>query len=105
MDAAAKLRGIDMVLDGKTAAQRFELPADLEGDFVALGDAGTVIGSTAAEHDLSGLSDHRLRSHGGLAEQRAPFLVSAPLAPAWRMAHRPRRNYDILDAALNGAMA
>jgi phosphonoacetate hydrolase len=27
MDAAAKLRAIDMVLDGKTAARRFELPA------------------------------------------------------------------------------
>jgi phosphonoacetate hydrolase len=59
----------------------------------------------AAEHDLSGLAGERLRSHGGIAEQRVPFLVWAPLDPAWHAAHPRLRNYDIFDAALNGAAA
>ncbi len=46
----------------------------------------------------------RLRS-GGTAEPRLPFLVSTPPAAAWRTAHPHLRNYDIFDAALNGATA
>src|SRR6202041_3315799 len=55
MDASASLQGVAEVVDGPTAAQRFELPLDREGDFVVLGDANTVVGSTRADHDLSGL--------------------------------------------------
>lgn len=106
MGATGKLRGIDVVLDGETAARRFELPEDIEADFVALGDAGTVIGSTAADHDLSGLSGHRLRSHGGLAEQLVPFALSRPLNERYTEASRtrPLRNFDIFDYALNGTL-
>ena len=106
MDATAKLPGIDVVLDGRTAAGRFDLPEDLEGDFVALGDAGTVIGSTPSDHELSGLSGHRLRSHGGLAEQRVPFALSRPLNEQYLEISRtrPLRNFDIFDYALNGTL-
>ncbi len=106
MDATEKLPGIDVVLDGRTAAGRFDLPEDLEGDFVALGDAGTVIGSTQADHDLSGLSGHRLRSHGGLAEQLVPFALSRPLNERYVEISRtrPLRNLDIFDYALNGTL-
>jgi phosphonoacetate hydrolase len=70
-----------------------------------LGDANTVIGATRSEHDLSGLAGHRLRSHGGLGEQKVPFLVSHKLRPEWTDARagRPLRNFDIFDAVLNGA--
>ena len=66
-------------MEGGEAAQRYGLPLDLEGDFVVLGDANTVVGASRAEHDLSALAGHRLRSHGGLGEQKVPFLVSRPL--------------------------
>jgi phosphonoacetate hydrolase len=103
MAASRALLGVAEVLDGATAARRFELPEDLEGDFVVLGDAGTVIGSARAEHDLEGLAGHRLRSHGGLSEQKVPFMVSHPLRPDWLAAKRDRlRNFDIFDAVLNG---
>jgi len=104
MAATAALPGVELVIDGKAAARRFELPEDLEGDFIALGDAGTVIGSTRAEHDLSGLSGHRLRSHGGLAEQTVPFVLSRPLNSRYAeiATTRPLRNFDIFDHALNG---
>ena len=104
MAASAALPGIAMVLDGAEAARRFELPLDREADFVVLGDANTVIGASRADHDLSGLAGHRLRSHGGLGEQRVPFILSRPLTPAYQ--HRAEtdrlRNFHIFDFALNG---
>ena len=47
MAASRALPGVEEVLDGAAAARRFELPPDLEGHFVVLGDANTVIGSRA----------------------------------------------------------
>ena len=84
--------------------ERFELPLDREGDFVVLGDANTAIGASRAEHDLSGLAGHRLRSHGGLGEQPVPFILSRPLTAEYRRiaATRRLRNFDIFDFALNG---
>ncbi len=103
MDASAALPGVEAVMDGPEAARRFELPLDLEGDFAVLGDAGTVIGASRAEHDLSTLAGHRLRSHGGLAEQKVPFIVSRRLQPAYQAARQSGlRNFDIFDAVLNG---
>jgi len=103
MAASAELPGVELVLDGPTAATRFGLPVDLEGDFVVLGDAGTAIGANAAEHDLAGLAGHRLRSHGGLGEQRVPFIVSRRLRPDYLAGKAGSlRNFDIFDAVLNG---
>ena len=104
MAAAAELPGVAGVFDRTEAAERFELPFDLEADFVVLGDPATAIGAARAEHDLSGLAGHRLRSHGGEGEQRVPFMLSQPLTPEYR--HRAEtgrvRNFDIFDYALNG---
>jgi phosphonoacetate hydrolase len=104
MAASAELPGVAVVLDAASAAQRFELPLDREGDFIVLGNANTAIGASFAEHDLSGLAGHRLRSHGGLGEQLVPFILSRPLTPEYHgvAAGRRLRNYDIFDFALNG---
>ena len=103
MQATAALPGIEVVADAETAAQEYSLPLDREGDFIVMSDAATVIGSRADEHDLSGLSGHRLRSHGGLHEQRVPFLVSQRLRPDYLAEKRNQlRNFDIYDAVLNG---
>jgi phosphonoacetate hydrolase len=104
MAASAELPGVALVLDAANAAQRFELPLDREGDFIVLGDANTAIGASRAEHDLSGFAGHRLRSHGGLGEQRVPFILSRPLTAEYRhIAQSGRlRNYDIFDFVLNG---
>src|SRR5580704_3950595 len=101
--AVRGLPGIDQVLDRAAAAAEYELPYDREADLVITGDANTVLGASAAEHDLSDLAGHRLRSHGGRAEQRVPFLLSHPLTAAYREKARGRlRNFDIFDFALNG---
>jgi phosphonoacetate hydrolase len=103
MAASRALPGVELVLEGAEAAKRFGLPLDLEGDFVVLSDAGTVVGSRRAEHDLAGLAGHRLRSHGGIGEQKVPFLVSKPLrADYLAQAGKPLRNFDIFHAVLNG---
>ena len=104
MAFCAKLPGVESVLSGADAAAKYDLPLDREGDFVVLSDAATVIGASVAEHNLSGLDGHRLRSHGGLGERRVPFLVSAPLTPAYqrRAAAGGLHNYDIFDFVLNG---
>jgi phosphonoacetate hydrolase len=104
MTASAQLPGVELVLDGADAAERFELPLDREADFVVLGNANTAIGAARAEHDLSGLAGHRLRSHGGLGEQRVPFILSRPLSAEYQRiaAMRRLRNFDIFDFVLNG---
>jgi phosphonoacetate hydrolase len=104
MAASAELPGVALTLDGPNAARRFELPLDREADFVVVGDRNTAIGGTRAEHDLSGLAGHRLRSHGGLGEQLVPFMLSRPLTDRYRRRAETRRlrNFDIFDFALNG---
>jgi phosphonoacetate hydrolase len=107
MDAAAALPGIALVLDGKSAAGRYEMPLDREGDFVAIGDTHAVIGASRAEHDLTGLHGHRLRSHGGLSEQVVPFIVSHPVNEKYANLEKTRRlrNFDIFDFVLNGVLS
>jgi phosphonoacetate hydrolase len=102
--ATASLPGIEFVLDGPSAAERFELPPDCEADLVVIAGANATIGATRGEHDLAMLVGHRLRSHGGIAEQRVPFLVSQPLNSEYAaIAQRRRlRNFDIFEFALNG---
>lgn len=104
MDAAARIPGVALVLDGVSTAARYEMPIEREGDFSAIGDTHTVIGSRPDEHNLEGLNGHRLRSHGGLSEQPVPFMLSRPLNADYQMLAKSRRlrNFDIFDFALNG---
>lgn len=95
----AEMPGVEQVLDRATAAARFELPPDRIGDLVVLSHRLTVLGTSAATHDLSGLKVP-LRSHGGLSEQRVPLLFNRPLKS--RDMSR-LRNFDVLDLALNFA--
>jgi phosphonoacetate hydrolase len=97
-EALRALRGMEAVLTREEAARRFELPADRIGDLVCVSERFTVIGTSAAKHDLSGL-DAPLRSHGGISEQRVPLVVNRKLRglePARRW-----RNFDAFDLALN----
>lgn len=104
MTFARSLPGVELVLDRATVCERYQLPPDREGDFAVFTDRGTVVGARREDHDLSALGDHRLRSHGGLGEQRVPFVLSRPLKRDYRerAATGVLRNYDIFDFALNG---
>ncbi|CAN5735969.1 phosphonoacetate hydrolase [soil metagenome] len=97
----AALRGMETVLSRADAAERFELPADRIGDIVAVSERFTVIGTSAARHDLSAL-DAPLRSHGGVSEQRVPLILNRPTAAL--DPQRRWRNFDAFDLALNHAL-
>ena len=97
-DVLGRLRnqpGIELAVDREEAARRFELPPDRLGDIVAVSTRHKVIGTSAAKHDLSGLTEP-LRSHGGISEQRVPFLLNRPTRLPDGL-----RNFDIFDAAIN----
>jgi phosphonoacetate hydrolase len=104
MRFARSLPGIEAVYDKASAARLFELPPDREGDVVVISDAATCIGTTPAAHDLKALAGHRLRTHGGLAESRVPFILNRPLNAAYaaRAARGDLRNFHIFDFAING---
>jgi phosphonoacetate hydrolase len=99
-----KLDGIEAVYDKATAVRRFDLPLDREGDVVVISRADTCIGASEADHDLSGLAGHRLRTHGGVSEARVPFILSHPLRHdyAARAAAGPLESHQIFDFAING---
>lgn len=102
-EACARLqavRGIEVVLTREQAAERFELPADRIGDLVVVSERFTVIGTSAARHDLSAL-EVPLRSHGGISEQRVPLIINRAL-PGLDTTRR-FRNFDAFELALNYA--
>ena len=67
------------------------------GDVIVIGARHTVLGTSEARHDLSGL-DAPLRSHGGLTEQRVPIVLNRPTRLT---SGAPLRNFDVFDVALN----
>jgi phosphonoacetate hydrolase len=97
IERLARLPGMEAVLDRKEACRRFELPEDRVGDVIVVSERHTVVGTSAARHDLSGL-DAPLRSHGGLSEQRVPVVLNRRTRrePGARV-----RNFDAFDLALN----
>ncbi|WP_433236842.1 phosphonoacetate hydrolase [Streptosporangium sp. CA-135522] len=94
----ARLQGIETVLDRESACAAFELPADRVGDLILIAERHTALGTEPARHDVSQL-DEPLRSHGGLTEQRVPFLVNRAL-DGLPEGHR-LRNFDAYWVALN----
>ncbi|QCI69298.1 phosphonoacetate hydrolase [Phreatobacter stygius] len=93
----AGVEGIAVSISADEACERFELPADRIGDVVVLSARHKVLGTAAARHDLSGLTEP-LRSHGGLTEQTVPMIANRRIAVP---AGRTLRNFDVFDVALN----
>ncbi|NLU69861.1 phosphonoacetate hydrolase [Streptomyces sp. HNM0574] len=90
----AATEGVLEVLTRDEACARFELPGDRIGELVVVAERNTVLGTSPERHDISGFTEP-LRSHGGLSEQRVPFLVNVPVAPGrWLPAGHRLRNFD-----------
>ncbi|WP_407548318.1 phosphonoacetate hydrolase [Streptomyces sp. Pv4-95] len=87
----AAVPGVATVLTRDEACARFELPGDRIGELVVISERNTALGTTPDRHDISGFTEP-LRSHGGLTEQRVPFLVNEPTGPLPE-GHR-LRNFD-----------
>jgi phosphonoacetate hydrolase len=92
-----EMPGIELALSREEACAKFELPEDRVGDIVIVSTQHKVLGTSAAKHDLSGLTEP-LRSHGGVSEQRVPLLCNRKLSQA---AKSRWRNFDAFDLAFN----
>jgi phosphonoacetate hydrolase len=105
-DVASFLRGvpgIDLALTRKEACRRFELPEDREGDVSVVAAEGLALGGRSVDHDVTKLAGKRLRSHGSIAEQTVPFIVSRPFNDEYAARARGGlRNFDIFEYAING---
>jgi phosphonoacetate hydrolase len=97
IDIAKAIDGVTIAISAEEAGKRFELPVDRIGDVVVISDRHKVLGTVAAKHDFSGLTEP-LRSHGGLTEQTVPMIVNRPIEVA---PDRILRNFDAFDIALN----
>ena len=66
----------------------------------------TCIGSSAKNHDLTGLAGHRLRTHGGTSEAKVPFILNRPLNEAYKVkaVGAPLKSWQIFDYAINGTL-
>jgi phosphonoacetate hydrolase len=98
--------GIELALDKATACRMFDMPPDREADVAVVSREDTCIGSSAKNHDLSGLKGNRLRTHGGTSEAKVPFILSRPLNDAYKAkaAGMPLKSYQIFDYAINGTV-
>ena len=97
IDHVETIPGVEVAIAADEACKRFELPADRIGDVVVLSSKHKVLGTAAAKHDLSGLTEP-LRSHGGLTEQTVPMIANRKIVVP---AGRTLRNFDVFDVALN----
>lgn len=96
------LSEVEEALSGPDAAAKYEMPLDREADIVVISKQFAVIGSKKSDHDLSGVKDHPLRSHGGLSEQEIPLLMSKSCERNPSKGHG-WKNYDIFDLVLNSS--
>lgn len=105
IEAIHGMDGIEAVVDKETACRVFDLPADREADVVVISTANVCIGASEADHDLSGLEGHRLRTHGGVSEAKVPFILSVPLNDEYKLKAgvTTLKSYQVFEYALNGA--
>ena len=106
IETVSSIDGIEQVLDKGNACRAYEMPPDREGDVAVISRADVCIGGAEADHDLSGLQGHRLRTHGGVSEAKVPFILSRPLNEPYRLkaAMGTLKSYQIFDFALNGVV-
>ncbi|WP_028357372.1 phosphonoacetate hydrolase [Brackiella oedipodis] len=106
INCVSAIEGVDLALNKQTACRMFDLPEDREADVVVICKKDQVLGSSAKNHDLSGLQGHRLRTHGGITETPVPFILSRALNQSYKQkaAFTSIKSYQIFDFAINGTL-
>ena len=92
------LEGVMVTLPKEQGCQRFGLMESRMGDILVVSTKHKVLGTSPDRHNLSALKEP-LRSHGGISEQRVPFMLNRPTTGLKEEGQL--RNFDIFDAALN----
>lgn len=101
IEACRTLPEVEVACSGKEAAAMFEMPEDREGELAVFAQDNAVIGSRQERHDLSQLGGLKLRSHGGLSEQKIPLIMSEAPSNPLTDSNKQWRNFDIFDLVLN----
>jgi phosphonoacetate hydrolase len=98
------MEGVELALDKQTACRMFDMPIDREADVVVVARADVCIGGSQKQHNLAGLSGHRLRTHGGTSEAKVPVILNRPLNSEYRrrLAFSRLRSFEVFDLAING---
>ncbi|MCP5156173.1 MAG: phosphonoacetate hydrolase [Ectothiorhodospiraceae bacterium] len=106
IEAIRDIPGLEKVWSRTGVASAFDLPLEPEGDVAVMGDARTVVGARAVDHDLSGLKGQRLRTHGSLYEADVPIILSRPIGEVYARRAEERRlhSYEVFDYAMNGTV-
>ena len=104
IEYARSLDSVEAVFDRTQAAEKLDLPFDVEADVVVISKESHCLGAASTDHDIAGLNGARLRTHGGFSEQNVPFVISRPLNAdyARRAGSEQLKNYQIFDYAING---
>ena len=104
LEAVSSIDGIEQALDKENVCRSYDMPEDREGDLAVISRADVCIGAARADHDLSALKGHRLRTHGGVSEAKVPFILSQPLNEKYRLraGMDTLKSYKIFDYALYG---
>ncbi len=92
------LEGVMVTLPREQGCQRFGLMESRMGDILVVSTKHKVLGTSPDRHNLSALKEP-LRSHGGISEQRVPFMLNR--STTGLKEEGQLRNFDIFDAALN----
>jgi phosphonoacetate hydrolase len=100
----SSLPGVHQALGRNAACGLYDMPQDREADVVVISETDTCIGAAQADHDLSALEGHRLRTHGGVSEARVPLILNRPLTAAYlhRVASQVPKSHQVFDFAING---
>ncbi len=74
--------------------------------FTCPNNMSLITGTSAADHDLSGLQGDRLRSDGGVSETKVPFILNRPLNDAYKAkaTSQPLKSWQLFDYAINGTL-
>lgn len=104
MSVIAAIDGVEQVLTKYDVCKLFDLPPDREGDVAVIARKDVCIGTSLSNHNLEGLSGHRLRTHGGTSESLVPVIFNYPLNNSFKIksAFGRFKSYEVMDYALNG---
>jgi phosphonoacetate hydrolase len=95
----SEVKEIDETLLNEEAANKYGLEEGLIGDIFLLSNKETVLGTTKSEHLNIPV---RLRSHGGVHEQKVPFILNKHLNEKYHLKNNNLRNFNIFEYVLNG---
>ncbi len=99
LEVLGSVQGVEEALSRSDVVERHGVPGEMIGDVFLLSQKNKVFGTTASEHPNA---PTYLRSHGGLYEQKVPFVVNLPVSSgAGRGSEGPLRNFNIVDYAVN----